>query len=65
MTEERILSGKEVQQMVNLGRTSIYLKVKNKEFPAPLVISATKNGWLLSEVQEWIQEQAKKRDEAA
>ena len=46
-----------------MGKTTIYQMVARGSFPAPVKIGCTSR-WLESEVDAWIEEQAKRRDVA-
>ncbi|MDQ2946669.1 MAG: AlpA family phage regulatory protein [Acidobacteriota bacterium] len=43
-----------VQQRVGLSRSSIYLAVQNRTFPAPIKLGARSVGWLSSSVNGWL-----------
>lgn len=63
---EKLLSLRQVENIISYGETKIRQWVSDKKFPAP--IRAHGNGdcrWLESEVQEWIAEQVKQNREAA
>ena len=49
-----ILRLPEVIKRTGLSRSSIYLRVANKEFPAPLSLGGRAVGWLEKNVDEWI-----------
>jgi prophage regulatory protein len=50
----RILKRKDVEDMTGLKRSSIYLKMANNEFPKQIKLGARSVGWLLSDVENWI-----------
>ena len=60
--EERILRKDEVVARVGLGRSAIYRAISEGEFPKPVKLSRRSVGWLESEIQAWIREQAEKRE---
>jgi prophage regulatory protein len=62
---DRILRRPEVVSVVGLGTTKLYELISEGKFPKPVKLSARSVGWLESEVQEWIKEQAEKRQGAA
>lgn len=62
---DRILRKPEVLQMVGLGNTALYEAISENRFPRPVRLSKRSVGWLESEVQQWIKEQAEKRQGAA
>ena len=45
-----------VKSMVGLGRSSIYDKIKQGEFPKQIKLGRS-SGWVEAEVQAWISEQ--------
>lgn len=62
MIEDRLLTTKEVLEMVKIGRTTLWRMVKECRFPKPLMISMSSNRWSNNEIIEWIEELKKKRD---
>ena len=43
-----------------LGRSSIYLRISEGTFPAPISLGGKRAvGWIESEVQDWLEEQIK------
>ncbi|AXS83249.1 helix-turn-helix transcriptional regulator [Marinobacter sp. Arc7-DN-1] len=59
---DRVLRRKEVTSMVGLGTTKIYELISEGRFPKPIKLSVRSVGWLESEIQAWIKEQAEKRE---
>ncbi|AKV95749.1 hypothetical protein ACP86_05990 [Marinobacter sp. CP1] len=59
---DRVLRRKEVSSMVGLGTTKIYELISEGRFPKPIKLSVRSVGWLESEIQGWIKEQAEKRE---
>jgi prophage regulatory protein len=53
-----------VKEATGVGRTFILDGVKKGTFPAPIRLGPRAVGWLESDVQKWIAEQAKKREAA-
>lgn len=53
-TSERILRLTEVKLRTGLSRSTIYLAVKNDQFPKPINIGIRSVGWLESEINSWI-----------
>ena len=47
----------EVKGKVGLSRSTIYLRVSQGTFPAPIHIGDRAVGWLESEVESWLREQ--------
>lgn len=58
---ERILRRGEVERRVGLSRSTIYYKIQQGEFPAPVRLGPRAVGWRESAIEEWIAE----RTEAA
>lgn len=57
---------KKVMEVTGLGRSTIYLRIKNGNFPKPICLGAGRAvGWLASEIEEWIMARVKERDEQA
>jgi prophage regulatory protein len=50
-----ILRLPQVKARVGLSRSSIYLRINNGEFPAPISLGARAVGWLESEIDAWPQ----------
>jgi prophage regulatory protein len=44
----------QVKQRVGLSRSSIYARIHNGEFPAPISLGGRSVGWLSHEVEDWI-----------
>ena len=53
MTQE-ILRLKQVKNRCGLGRSSIYQKMKDGEFPRPIFLSKRAVGWVSNEIDSWI-----------
>lgn len=51
----------EVMALLRLGRTTIYDYVKKGEFPAPIKFGPRRSVWQQSEIQHWIEQQARDR----
>ena len=52
-----------VLEMIGMSKPSVYLKIKAGTFPQPIKLGPKASGWLLQEVEAWIAERAKARDE--
>ncbi|WP_108700892.1 AlpA family transcriptional regulator [Phytobacter sp. SCO41] len=50
----RLLRISDVMNLTGLPKSTIYLKMKNKQFPAQLSIGTRSVAWLEDEIQEWI-----------
>ena len=57
----RVIRIKEVCQKVGLSRPSVLRKSREGTFPARINVGARAIGFIEEEVEEWLQEQAKKR----
>ena len=52
--QHTILRLPEVKQRTGLSRSSIYLRITNKEFPSPISLGGRSVGWLEDDIDEWI-----------
>lgn len=59
----RLLRLPDVISLTGLPRSTIYLKVKNKEFPTQINIGSRSVAWIESEVHEWINQSINKRSD--
>ena len=59
----RVLKLKEVLCKTSLGKTSLYMLIKVSDFPKPIHLGLRAVGWLESEIDNWIQEKIKARDQ--
>jgi prophage regulatory protein len=50
----RILRLKEVVHLTGLSRSTVYTLIQSEKFPKPLRLSKRASGWLLAEIEEWI-----------
>ncbi len=46
-----------VQKRTGLSRSSIYLRMENKNFPLPISLGGRSVGWIESEIEGWLQQQ--------
>ncbi len=53
---QRLIRLHQVKDLVGLGRSSIYDRIKKGEFPKPIKLGRL-SGWVEAEVQAWISEQ--------
>ena len=51
---DRIIRRKELEKIVGLSRSSIYLRMSNGTFPKPIPLGGRSVGWLVSDIQAWI-----------
>lgn len=54
--QRRIIRLPEVSQLVGLGKTAIYDRIKEHTFPAPIKLGRA-SGWVAEEVQKWLETQ--------
>ncbi len=54
MHKTKLLRLPEVLEIVGLGKTNLYGKLKRGEFPAPLRLGKRAIAWKQSDIQEWI-----------
>lgn len=59
-----ILKIHEVVKKCNLSRATIYKKVKEGTFPKQIKLSERSSGWLESEVNAWVENLVKEREES-
>lgn len=52
---QKILRLRAVKEWTGLSRSTIYLMIKNGEFPNSVKIGARAVGWLDSDLQAWIE----------
>ncbi|WP_299772300.1 AlpA family transcriptional regulator [uncultured Pseudoteredinibacter sp.] len=52
--QHNILRLPEVKQRTGLSRSSIYLRISNKEFPTPISLGGRSVGWLEDDINAWI-----------
>lgn len=60
--EMKLLRMLDVIKMTGLPKSTIYLKIKNKEFPNQVSIGARSVAWVESEVNEWIESNIRERN---
>lgn len=59
--KSRLLRMPDVITLTGLPRSTIYFKMKNKEFPNQVQIGSRSVAWLESEVYEWINNNLRRR----
>lgn len=52
---EILLPLAQVKIMTGLSKSTIYLKIKNGEFPKPVAVGLRGKRWRMSDTQRWIQ----------
>ena len=55
MPGDRILSAREASRITGLSLTTIWRERRHKRFPEPVQLSASRKGYLASEVYRWLQ----------
>ena len=50
-----ILRRKQVESRTGLARSTIYQRVREKSFPAPINLGAKSVGWIEAEVNAWLE----------
>jgi len=53
-----------VKNRTGLSNTTIYMMVKNGEFPKPIPLGKQAKGWVSSEIDDWIQARISQRKAA-
>lgn len=51
---EAVLRLPDVLALVGLSRASVYAKVANRRFPAPIKLTAHASGWRIGEIRAWL-----------
>jgi prophage regulatory protein len=54
-SERALARRRQVEQLVQLSRSSIYAAVKAGTFPAPVRIGARAVAWRVSEIEQWLE----------
>ncbi|MDK3021723.1 AlpA family transcriptional regulator [Cupriavidus taiwanensis] len=54
MSEKQIIRIADVEKMTGLSRPTIYLHIRKDKFPRQIKLGPRASGWLLSDVQAWI-----------
>ena len=58
----QIIKLPDVIDLVSLSTASIYRLIKKGEFPKQIKLSERSSGWLLSEVEQWLDDKISTRD---
>lgn len=61
----RVIKLKEVLAKTSLGKTTLYALLKQSQFPKPISLGLRAVGWLESDVDAWILEKIRTRDQQA
>lgn len=62
MTEYKVLRLPQVIEKVQVGRSSIYLWMKQGTFPKQIKIGPRSAGWLEAEIDDWVESRTQERD---
>lgn len=57
--EKRLIREPEVKRISGLSRSSIYRRIQDRLFPAPVSLGGRAVAWVESEVQAWVEERIK------
>jgi len=60
-----ILRRKQVEARTGLARSTIYDQIRAGTFPAPISLGTRAVGWIESEIDTWLAERVKQRQQAA
>ena len=60
----RLIRRKEVEKMTGLVKSSIYLKIKEGDFPKPIKIGLRAIAWLEADIAGWIAAKVEKSKKA-
>lgn len=52
----KILRLPALKELTGLSRSTIYLRISNNEFPAPISLGGRAVGWVESEINNWLSE---------
>ena len=57
MAKHKIIRISEAMETTGLTRSTLYLRIAQKNFPTPINLGGRAVGWLESDIQQWIEEQ--------
>lgn len=60
----KILRLPQVKAQTGLSRSTIYLRIKNNEFPKSISLGGRAIGWLESDIQNWLEDRIAQSMEA-
>jgi len=55
MNTNKLIRRNEVERITGLKRSSIYLKIKEGDFPKPIKLGMRAVAWLEADVMQWIE----------
>lgn len=58
---QKVIRLEEVMKMTSMSRTSIYTYIKQAAFPKPIKLGARSIGFILDEIEAWIERQKRSR----
>ena len=58
----RVIKLKKVKELTSLSSATIYRLVKNGEFPKQLKLAERSSGWLLEEINDWLESKSTLRN---
>lgn len=58
--KNRFLRLKELIHIVGLGKSTIYARINEGTFPAPIALGPRRVGWLESEIDQWVSDRINK-----
>jgi prophage regulatory protein len=58
----RVIKIKKVRELTSLSSATIYRLVKNGEFPKQLKLAERSSGWLLEEINDWLESKSTLRN---
>ena len=61
----KILKAKQVAEEINVSVPQIYRLVSIGSFPKPIKLGERGSGWLITEIDAWLQSRVDARDEEA
>ncbi|MCF8081810.1 MAG: AlpA family transcriptional regulator [Deltaproteobacteria bacterium] len=61
----KFLRRPEVEERTGLSRSTIYLRIKEGTFPAPVKLGARSVGWIEHEISNWSEARMRMRDNAS
>ena len=62
---KKIYKASEVAEYVNVSKSQIYKLVQQGRLPKPIKLGERGSGWLITEIDAWLQSRVDARDEEA
>ena len=60
---QTLISIREACRITSLSRTTLWLKIKNDQFPKHVDLGCQRKAFLASEIDQWISERLAERDQ--